>query len=135
VLSTSTRGQQSSESPCAPPNPAPVYLGQGSAWSTSNGCDDQHKTPVGRSQNALERPLRGKGETTETAAVCAKGPDACVHIRLQPTGPQIDFEQSAIRGFEKPCSKSITPLGLFIHGWTSCEPNGPLRGYVFSGNR
>jgi len=66
VLSTSTCGQQSGESPCAPPNPALLHLGQSLAWPTSNGCNDRDQTPVGRCQKALERPLRMKGETTET---------------------------------------------------------------------
>jgi len=116
ALSTSTCGQQSGESPCAPPNPALLHLGQSLAWPTSNGCNDRDQTPVGRCQKALERPLRMKGETTETAVYALRTAD----IRLQPTGPQIDFERSVIWRFEKPCSKSITPLGSFI-------PNGPLR--------
>jgi len=95
------------------------------AWSTSNGCDDQDQTRVGRCQKALERPLRMKGETTETAVYALGTAD----IRLQPTGPQIDFERSVIWRFEKPCSKSITPLGSFIYGWTTYEPNRPLRGF------
>jgi hypothetical protein len=56
VLSTSTCGQ-SGEAPCTPPNPAPLHLGQSFAWSTSNGYDDQHQTPVGRPQNALGTPI------------------------------------------------------------------------------
>src|SRR6516165_2589625 len=88
------------------------------AWSTSNGCDDQDQTRVGRCQKALERPLRMKGETTETAVYALRTAD----IRLQPTGPQIDFERSVIWRFEKPCSKSITRWARLSMGGPPMSP-------------